>query len=322
MAEGYKAWSGGQVLDATDLTDYTSSQAVMRFASAAARDAALTTGVVKEGMLAYLKDTNILTVNTTGATSGWVQIYPVPTDALVDGSVTNAKLGASSVNSSNIVNGTIVGADIASNTITPSNMTNGTYTLTATNSQLLNNYSQNENATGSSILLRTTTGDIRTNYRLFCDMVANNYLVFADGVGTFGTLFRVEYRGVYDSPAISGRTVLVNSSGTIGTSVSSERYKEEITPATIDAGAVLQLEPVTFRYKVEALEEGAERPLEFGLIAEQAAELGLEEILFRDSDDRPQAIAYEKLGVLLLAVVKDQDRRIAELERRLEEMGA
>jgi hypothetical protein len=70
MAEGYKAWTGGQVLEAEDLTDYASSQAVMRFANSAGRDAALTVSVVKEGMLAYLKDTNILTVNTDGTLSG------------------------------------------------------------------------------------------------------------------------------------------------------------------------------------------------------------------------------------------------------------
>jgi hypothetical protein len=69
MAEGFKAWTGGQVLNAQDLTDYASSQAVMRFANAAGRDAALTVSVVQEGMLSYLKDTIILTVNTNGLTT-------------------------------------------------------------------------------------------------------------------------------------------------------------------------------------------------------------------------------------------------------------
>lgn len=142
MAEGYKAWSGGQVLNAADLTDYASSQAVMRFANAAGRDAALTVSVVKEGMLAYLKDTNILTVNTDGTTTGWVQIYPVITSAITDSQVTNAKLAANAVSSSNIIDGTITGTDIAAGTITganiqdasigPSDLAAGTYGISIT----------------------------------------------------------------------------------------------------------------------------------------------------------------------------------------------
>lgn len=128
MAEGYKAWSGGQVLNAADLTDYASSQAVMRFANAAGRDAALTVSVVKEGMLAYLKDTNTLTVNTDGTTTGWVQIYPVVTAGITDSQVTNAKLAASSVSSTNIIDGTITGTDIASGTITGANILDRTIT--------------------------------------------------------------------------------------------------------------------------------------------------------------------------------------------------
>lgn len=130
MAEGYKAWTGGQVLNAQDLTDYCSAQAVMRFANAAGRDAALTVSVVQEGMLAYLKDSNILTVNTNGLTTGWVQIYPVVTAGITDSQVTNAKLAAASVSSTNIIDGTITGTDIASGTITSSNIQDGTITGT------------------------------------------------------------------------------------------------------------------------------------------------------------------------------------------------
>lgn len=117
MAEGYKAWNSGDILNAADLNDYASSQAVMRFANAAGRDAALTSLIVKEGMVAYLKDSNILTVNTDGTTSGWREVSPAEASSIKDGAVTLAKLASNSVDSSKIVDGSIVDGDIAVGTI-------------------------------------------------------------------------------------------------------------------------------------------------------------------------------------------------------------
>ena len=57
MAAGYKDFTAGAVLTAADLEDYTQNQSIMRFASASARDTALST-VKTEGMHAYLIDVN------------------------------------------------------------------------------------------------------------------------------------------------------------------------------------------------------------------------------------------------------------------------
>ncbi len=372
MAEGYKAWAGGDVLDAGDLTDYASSQAVMRFANAAGRDAALTVSVVKEGMLAYLKDTNILTVNTDGTTSGWVQIYPVITGGITDGQVTNAKLAANSVSSSNIIDGTIVagdianstitgskiasatitGGNIASSTITGSNIASGTITganiqdgsigtadlaagtysisisgnaATATsagNADTVDSYHASVSNVGSQIVVRDSNGAIYTGdisnqsaSGIFGITNAPTYWQAYNGTAAV-VLFRVNGTlGVY-SQAVTGRAVYVNSNGTLGYSSSSERYKENITPAAIDTAAVLQLEPVTFRYKEDALEDGSPRPDEIGLIAERVAELGLEEMIYRDAQGRPEGLAYEKLSVYLLGVCKDLAARLDSLEAK------
>jgi hypothetical protein len=66
MAEGYFDFVAGVGLSAANLEDYCERQSAMRFASAAARDAALAT-IKTEGMLAYLKDVHSLTqYNSTG----------------------------------------------------------------------------------------------------------------------------------------------------------------------------------------------------------------------------------------------------------------
>lgn len=73
MAEGYLDFTAGSGLPAASLEDYCEAQSIMRFANAAARDAALS--IIKtEGMLAYLKDVNTITVYTGTL---WSTIGPV-----------------------------------------------------------------------------------------------------------------------------------------------------------------------------------------------------------------------------------------------------
>ena len=55
---GYKTFNTGDVLTAAQVQYYLQNQSIMYFATAAARDTALTAGIVQEGMFAYLADTN------------------------------------------------------------------------------------------------------------------------------------------------------------------------------------------------------------------------------------------------------------------------
>lgn len=55
---GYRTFTTGDVLTAAQVQYNLQNQSIMFFANAAARDAALTAGIVQEGMFAYLADTN------------------------------------------------------------------------------------------------------------------------------------------------------------------------------------------------------------------------------------------------------------------------
>jgi hypothetical protein len=57
MSGGFKDFTAGDVLTAADVDAYLSRQAIMRFASTAARDSALS-GVLEEGLQTYQLDTN------------------------------------------------------------------------------------------------------------------------------------------------------------------------------------------------------------------------------------------------------------------------
>ena len=99
---GYRTFNTGDVLTASQVQYNLQNQTIMYFASAAARDAALTVGTVQEGMFAYLADTNTTvyydgaawqsfgTGDVTGLTAGaGITITnptgPVPTIAISTG---------------------------------------------------------------------------------------------------------------------------------------------------------------------------------------------------------------------------------------------
>jgi hypothetical protein len=67
---GYKLYTTGDVLSASDVNTYLQQQTVMVFASAAARTTALAS-VLAEGMVTYLKDTDVVEIYTGAA---WVSL--------------------------------------------------------------------------------------------------------------------------------------------------------------------------------------------------------------------------------------------------------
>ena len=96
--------------------------------------------------------------------------------------------------------------------------------------------------------------------------------------------------------SVSGRTMLINSSGDFGTSLSTERKKKDIKNHTINTNALLQLEVKSFKYNSDIDE--TQNP-EYGFIAEDADRLGLYELAGYDQDGLPDYFAYEKLPIFL-----------------------
>ena len=59
MGAGFKVWSTGDLVNASDFNNYIQEQVIMVFADSSARGSAVTSP--EEGMFAYLSDTNTLT---------------------------------------------------------------------------------------------------------------------------------------------------------------------------------------------------------------------------------------------------------------------
>ena len=127
-------------------------------------------------------------------------------------------------------------------------------------------------------------------------------------------------------------TVVIDSSGQLGTISSSRRYKEDISDMGAASTRLLQLRPVTFRY-TQPYGNG-EQPIDYGLIAEQVAEVFPELVVF-DENNRPETVKYRLLSSLLLNELQKQHSELSgqaaeieslkdqlnELTRRIDQMG-
>ena len=99
------------------------------------------------------------------------------------------------------------------------------------------------------------------------------------------------------------------------TQTSSRKVKKNIkTMSAEDAKAILQLEAVRFDFKNE--EQGRDKS---GFIAEDVADI-IPSLVTPETEDRPAALDYIGIIPYLQAVIKEQDRRITELEKKIKDI--
>src|SRR4030095_6417506 len=114
--------------------------------------------------------------------------------------------------------------------------------------------------------------------------------------------------GISGKTVANGVTVLINTSGRLGTIQSSARYKEAIQPMDKESEAILALTPVTFRYKQELDPEGMPQ---FGLVAEEVENVN-PALVARDADGKAYTVRYEAVNSMLLNEFLKEHRKVEE----------
>lgn len=170
MGAGFKDFASGAILTAGDVDNYLMRQSVMTFADASARDTALS-AVLDEGMVAYLKDTDSVTV--------------------YDGSAWNAIGGGGGGGGLVVVKTETAFSAVSSVTA------DGVFTSDYTNYRLVINYTTS--STGNiAIRLRASASSAATNYNIQSLEVGNT--TFNNGRNA-RTSFRafIHSNGAYES---------------------------------------------------------------------------------------------------------------------------
>lgn len=216
------------------------------------------------------------------------------------------------------------------------NTTGSSNTASGRNALFANTVGSNNTASGFNALQFTTTGSNNTALGFEAgvnvttgsnNIVIGNRATAADSntirIGTQGTQTRIFVAGIRGATITGGQAVVVNASGQLGVVSSSRRYKQDIQPMGDASGPLMQLHPVTFRYK-QAEADGS-RPLQFGLIAEEVEQV-MPGLVVYNADGTPESVAYHLLPSLLLNEYQKQARDLvtakAELARAKDQLEA
>jgi hypothetical protein len=186
---------------------------------------------------------------------------------------------------------------------------------------LENNFAGSENvAVGYRALAGNSigAGNIGVGYSAGAALTGNNNICIGNAgeVGDIGTIRigNVAHGRVFISAVLSsnggGLPVTVNPFGQLGLTLSSARFKQDIADMGDASSRLLELRPVTYRYKSEP--HGQKQ---IGLIAEEVDEV-MPELVARDANGEILTVHYERLPVLLLNELQKQQRTIIALQAR------
>ncbi|HSY07021.1 MAG TPA: tail fiber domain-containing protein [Steroidobacteraceae bacterium] len=191
-----------------------------------------------------------------------------------------------------------------------------------------NTTGSNNTAAGYEALEKNTTGsnNIAEGYQAGSNLStgSNNIDIGNVGVageshairiGTHGTQKATFIAGIYGT-AVTGSAVVVSSTGKLGVTVSSERFKTAIAPMASNTAKLQKLRPVTFKLKSDP--QGA---LQYGLIAEEVAKV-YPELVIRGERGRIDGVRYDELAPMLLNEVQQQAAEIHDLKKQIVEMRA
>jgi hypothetical protein len=145
----------------------------------------------------------------------------------------------------------------------------------------------------------------------------SNNIVLSDGQGNVRLSYTnadASWRSIemYNNTSGSGANMVVLSSGTIARSTSALKYKQDIRDLEeMDIGL---LRPVRYKSKCAVDDQTKDH---FGIIADEAAESGFEELVTRGADGEVEGFQYERLTVVLLKAIQELKAEVDSLKQQL-----
>jgi hypothetical protein len=121
--------------------------------------------------------------------------------------------------------------------------------------------------------------------------------------------------GISGATVPTGVAVIVDTTGHLGTTTSSARFKDAIKPMDKASEAILVLKPVTFRYKKELDPNGIPQ---FGLVAEDVEKIN-PDLIARDEQGKPYTVRYDAVNARLLNEFLKEHRKVERQDGRLEQ---
>jgi hypothetical protein len=278
--------------------------------------------------------------NTTGSENtsiGWTSMFQNTTGS------SNTAIGTKALRDNTVGNWNTATGEAALRL----NQTGNDNTANGFEALFSNTTGSNNTAIGSSALFYNTTGTHNTAIGLSAledNVYGNSNIALGDAAGFFiqgdhnidignqgvntdanvmrlgdNNIVETHITGIYGRTTMGGfpLPVLIDTSGQLGTSSSSRRYKEDISDMSEASADLMRLRPVTFRYK-KPYADGS-KPIDYGLIAEEVAEV-YPDLVVRGKDGEVETVQYQKLTPMLLNEVQKLHREIQALREDMEQL--
>jgi hypothetical protein len=208
-----------------------------------------------------------------------------------------------------------------------SNNTEGDFnTATGEAALFLNTTGNGNTATGAGALPNNTSGG--GNIAVGADAgvsvtTANNVICIGlPGQNVSNSCYIGQIFGTTSSGGIG---VFINSDGKLGTTTSSQRFKEAIKPMERASEALFALKPVTFHYKKQIDPAAISQ---FGLVAEDVEKVN-PDLVVRDKEGKPYSVRYDQVNAMLLNEFLKEHRKneeqqvtIARQQKQIEALTA
>jgi hypothetical protein len=202
-----------------------------------------------------------------------------------------------------------------------SNSTGSNNTATGAQALLNNRIGDNNTAIGNNALLNNTgSQNIAVGYYAGSNLTtgSNNIDIGSRGrVGESNTIriggssqSNTYVAGINGVTVAGGIGVIVDSSGHLGTTTSSERFKDAVKPMDKASEAILALKPVTFRYKKDLDPDGIPQ---FGLVAEEVEKVN-PDLVARDDEGKPYSVRYDAVNAMLLNEFLKEHKKVEQLQ--------
>ena len=145
--------------------------------------------------------------------------------------------------------------------------------------------------------------------------VTTNYSIYAYAIGAgtnysfYGLAGQMLNVNTYSNNVGAVRTMMIDSTGLMGYNASSIRYKENVIDME-NIDWVYNLRPVNYNRKNDLSKQK-----EYGLIAEEVAEV-CKELIVLDEEGKPDSVEYYRIVPVLLKAIQELKKEISELKNQ------
>ena len=194
--------------------------------------------------------------------------------------------------------------------------TTGDHNTADGNAALLSNTTGFANtASGAGALLFNTTGAFNTalGFEAGASVTTASHVI---AIGTAGanvsnSCYIGQIYGTFNTA--QSAVVYIDPDGRLGTGPSARRFKKDIADMGAASEVLLSMRPVTFHFKTQDTEKAGREISQFGLIAEEVAEVN-PDLILRDKEGEIYSVRYDAVNAMLLNEFLKEHRKNEEQE--------